>query len=154
MVCGRGMGRSGLQCLILGWQNYRKLRKTLRKTSRNYPKLISALRRSTRAVRWAASQRDGEFEVWSEVLNLPLIHSYIHVQGNRTQPNHSHRTQVNFEDVEIGNQNSKLVCVPFENETNRNNITHALYAGQLNSFTHLRYLLLLHDRGSFGPPGK
>ena len=27
-----------------------------------------------------------------------LIHLYIHVQGNRTQPNHSHRTQVNLDD--------------------------------------------------------
>jgi hypothetical protein len=35
-------------------------------------------------------------------------------------------------------------------ENNNNYYKHA-YAGQLNSFTHLRALLVLHDRGIFGP---
>jgi hypothetical protein len=37
--------------------------------------------------------------------------------------------------------------------TNNNNNKHP-YAGQLNSFTRLRALLVLHDRGVLGPVNK
>jgi hypothetical protein len=54
-----------------------------------------------------------------------------------------------------GQLNSLHIWEPYwysmtDNNNNNNNNHHA-YAGQLNSFTHLRSLLVLHDRGILGP---
>jgi hypothetical protein len=44
----------------------------------------------------------------------------------------------------------KLINNSHNNNNNNNNNKHA-YAGQLNSFTHTRALLVLHARGILGP---